>query len=386
MDLCRKGLCRCVNRLITKFWMSNSFSWTRQALCFCNSLQQFLLEDLVNFARTSSGYVVPEVVWFTESRHISRNSNSLDVSAKLHIFWRASVFSTALQHITADEHIAEQISRLRSIWSQAAVLSTCNRFVLYFASPEQKSWTWLKISWVLICSFRHNILHPVIIHAHARPDYICIEPAGLMDRCLLLKLLPVPHSAAVPSHTFSWSRPGALHRFFQLLGTLRQQSVPFQQQSVRIHHIARSPPPTCRVSVRNSLYKMLWKHVQPVFRWICAFCTFPSFLMFVGCWDAMLALRVIQQSCISGTGTAFVQAGMRSDMQYVLEFWLTTDYIKMAFQCTTLGFSHFLSHWFSQGPPPQHTDRSLGARHATSAGGKPEPQAWPQSQALSSGK
>ena len=34
----------------------------------------------------------------------------------------------------------------------------------------------------------------------------------------------------------------------------------------------------------------------------------------------MLALRVIQQSCISGTGTAFVQAGMSSDMQYVLEF------------------------------------------------------------------
>jgi len=51
--------------------------------------------------------------------------------------------------------------------------------------------------------------------------------------------------------------------------------------------------------------------------------------------DAMLALRVIQQSCISGTGTAFVQ-----------------------------------------GPPPQHTtDRSLGARHATSAGAsKLEPQ------------
>eukprot|EP00434_Breviolum_minutum_P030118 symbB.v1.2.026638.t1/scaffold2673.1/size73240/2 len=60
----------------------------REKLAVAEAKWNQYAQDLVNFARTSSGYVVPE----------------------------------------------------------AAVLSTCNRFELYFASPEQKSWTWLKIS------------------------------------------------------------------------------------------------------------------------------------------------------------------------------------------------------------------------------------------------
>ena len=353
-DLC---LCRCVNPRITKFWRSNGFLRTRavkQASCFCDSLQQFLLEDLVNFARTSSGYVVPEVVWYTESRHISRNSNGLDVSSKFHISEEPlyfHVFSIPL-HITIDGHIAEQISRLRSnAWSQAAVLSTCNRFELYFASPEQKSWTWLKISWVLLCNFRR------------KDSASCVHTCACSTRLYLHHILQLFRKR----HTFSWSRPGALH---QLLGTLWQQSVP----CVWIH-------------LHSQVTSTNMSGVGGKLTSLCNLCSAESAMSALSQrFSCLLVAKMRCLLCELSSRAAFLALAPPS---FRLE-WVVTCNMSMCARILTynrlykngflmhyiVGFSQFLSHWFLQGPPPQHTtDRSLGARHATSAGAtKLEPQ------------
>ena len=223
-DLC---LCRCVNRLITKFWRRGLSSFVLLRLPAAISFGGLgeLCSDL-QWLRGARGSLT-----YREPSHF-QELKQLGCFFKVPYLW--NVFSIPLQHITIDGHIADQISRLWSnAWSQAAVLSTCNRFELYFASPEQKSWTWLKISWVLTCSFRRKILHPVFTHMR-----------------MLRQIVSAPHSAAVSETPHIFLEPTRCASI-QLVGTLWQQRVPCEQE---IHHVARSPrpPPTCRVSVGNS--------------------------------------------------------------------------------------------------------------------------------------